>query len=123
MTKHASAGVLVILTAALVFAPAVSAQRNVPSARPPADEFFIISSIDAAKNQLLLKRPTEVTDVMRVNATTRYLDENGKPVSLSTLRAGDTVYVVSRPGEGGSVALQIRKGSMTVAELHKRYLR
>jgi hypothetical protein len=114
---------LVLVTAAALAPMAVSAQTKTRVERAPSDEFFIVSSVDLSKNQLLLKRPTEVTDVMRVDGTTRYLGEDGKPVGLSDLRAGDTVYIRSKPGTGGSVAIEIRKGPMTVAELRRRYLR
>jgi hypothetical protein len=89
---------------------------------PAAGDFFIISSVDPAKSQLLLKLPTEVTEVMRVGDETRYIDEDGKAMTLADLRAGDTVYITSRPGRGGLVAIQIRRGPMTVTELRRRYL-
>ncbi len=41
-------------------------------------DFFIVSSIDLAKKQLLLKRPTEVTELMRVDGETRCFEERGK---------------------------------------------
>lgn len=41
-------------------------------------DFFIVSSIDLAKMQVLLKRPTEVTELMRVDGETRYFEESGK---------------------------------------------
>jgi hypothetical protein len=99
------------------------AQTKATASRQPTDEFFIISSVDSAKNQLLLKRPTEVTEVMRVDGATAYHDENGTSIKLVDFRAGDTVYVTSTPGQGGALARQIRKGPMTVAELERRYLR
>jgi hypothetical protein len=98
--------------------PSTLGQAKPGTGRAPSDEFFIISSVDLGKNQLLLKRPTEVTEVMRVNESTRYLDENGRPLKLSDLRAGDTVYISSK----GAVALQIHKGPMTLTELRRRYL-
>ena len=106
-----------------VMVPSTLAGQAKPgTGRAPADEFFIISSVDLGKNQLLLKRPTEVTEVMRVNESTRYLDENGRPLKLSDLRAGDTVYISSKPSTGGAVALQIHRGPMTLTELRRRYL-
>ena len=84
---------------------------------------FIISSVDLKKNQLVLKRPTEVTVLMVVNDQTACLDEKGKPLHLKDLRAGDTVFVGSRPSpDGGFVATRIRKGYMTLEEVHSRYL-
>jgi len=116
-----------ILSAAVLAGTLLSndagAQTRPATSRQPTDEFFIISSVDSAKNQLLLKRPTEVTEVMRVDEATAYHDENGTSIKLVDFRAGDTVYVTSTPGQGGALALQIRKGPMTVAELERRYLR
>ncbi len=111
--------------AALLVTPvtaAVAGQAAARSIPAPADEFFIVSSIDPSKGQLLLKRPTEVTDVMRVDKDTRYVDEHGKAIALDQLRAGDTVFVRARTGSGGTVAIEIRKGPMTIPELQKRYL-
>lgn len=111
------------LAAALIAAGTLMASASHVAAAPaPADEFFIVSSIDTAKHQLLLKRPTEVTDVMRVDAGTRLVDESGKAITLADLRAGDTVFIRSKPGQGGAVALEIRKGPMTIPELARRYL-
>jgi hypothetical protein len=86
----------------------------------PAGDFFIISSVDPIKQQVLVKLPTEVTQVMRVDAHTKYLDRGGRAIALTDLRAGDTVYIVVHPKT--KAALEIRKGPMTVAELQRRYL-
>jgi hypothetical protein len=101
-----------------------SITRNVAQTTAQAGEqFFIISSVDPAKQQLVLKRPTEVTTLMRVDDKTAFLDEDGAPLRLTDLRAGDTVYVLSRQTGGtGPTASRIRKGPMTLAELHKHYL-
>jgi hypothetical protein len=108
---------------ALVMLPlsTLAAKKAARDEAAPGD-FFIVSSVDSGKQQLLLKLPTEVTEVMRVNGDTRYLDESGKPIKLADLRAGDTVYVTSVRGAEGLVALRIRKGPMTPEELHRRYL-
>jgi len=101
-------------------------------AQPPKDpqtpnfakgEFFIVSSVDLAKRQILLKRPTEVTELMRVDSGTHYSDEHGKPIRLTDLRAGDTVYIVANSSAGQSVALTISKGPMTLDVLRERYLK
>ncbi len=123
MVKQLAARVLIGVAGAFVCSLTLSAQAKPAAEPPPGDEFFIISSIDAAKNQLVVKRPTEVTDVMHVDKATRYLDEKGKPIGLADLRAGDTVFIASKPGAGASVAVQIRKGPMTLIELRRRYLR
>ncbi|HEV3058095.1 MAG TPA: hypothetical protein VGY48_07590 [Vicinamibacterales bacterium] len=86
----------------------------------PSAEFFIISSINPAKQQVLVKRPTEVTQVMRVDEHTKYIDRTGKAIALADLRAGDTVYIMLKPKTDSVV--EIRKGPMTVAELQRRYL-
>jgi hypothetical protein len=87
-----------------------------------AEEFFIIASIDQAKSELLLKRPTEVTVLEKVSDKTQYLDDKAKPMQLSQFRAGDTVWVVSSKDQDGPRAIRIRKGQMTLAELHREYL-
>ena len=86
-------------------------------------DFFIVSSIDLAKRQILLKRPTEVTELMRVEGDTRYFEERGKPIRLTDLRAGDTVFIVAKPGSGQPVAATIHKGPMTPDVLRERYLK
>jgi hypothetical protein len=86
------------------------------------EEFFIVASVDQAKSQLLLKHPTEVTTLLSVNEKTRLLDEKGNTIRLSDLRAGDTVWVVSSGSGPDATAVRIRKGSMTVADLHRYYL-
>jgi len=70
----------------------------------------------------VVKRPTEVTQLVFVNAETRYADRNGKAIALSDLHAGDTVYIREKRDSGGSIAIEIRKGPMTLDELRKRYL-
>ena len=91
-------------------------------ATPAADEFFIVSSIDAARGRIVLKRPTEVTLVMRVTERTAYRDEQNRPLELKALRAGDTVYITAaRDAAGGPVAVLVRQGPMTVQELQRRY--
>jgi hypothetical protein len=101
-------------------------------AQPPKDpqtpdfakgDFFIVSSIDLGKRQVLLKRPTEVTELMRVDSGTHYFDEHGKPIRLTDLRAGDTVYIVANSSAGQLVALTISKGPMTLGVLRERYLK
>ena len=112
-----SLGLLTALTLAI---PAHADQKK-PAASN--DEFFILSSVDKLKHQLVLKRPTEVTVVMHVDDKTAYLDANGTPLRLADLRAGDTVYVNATVcSDGEFLAQRIRKGPMTVPELHKRYL-
>jgi hypothetical protein len=86
-------------------------------------DFFIVSSIDLAKNQILLKPPTEVTELMRVEGETRYFEESGKQMRLADLRAGDMVFIMSKPAGGQPVAVTIHKGLMTLDLLRERYLK
>ncbi|HYB60749.1 MAG TPA: hypothetical protein VEH50_04645, partial [Methylomirabilota bacterium] len=86
-------------------------------------DFFIVSSIDTKAQQIVLKRPTEVTQLVQVNAQTQYLDENGQPLKLQNLRAGDTVFVVLQQKSAAiPIATSIRRGPMTVDILRQRYL-
>jgi hypothetical protein len=87
------------------------------------EEFFIVSSLDAARGRIVLKRPTEVTLLMQVTARTAYRDEQGKPLRLADLRTGDTAYITYRQETGAPTALLVRLGPMTVRELQRRYLR
>ena len=108
----------------LFASPLVKAQSRVRGVTTGTDEFFIISSVDASKKQLVLKRPTEVTELMQVTDSTVCLDEQGKPLPFKELRAGDTVYVTCTRGRAGPpIATRIRRAPMTVGELHRRYLR
>jgi len=108
-----------------VLLTSVFAQSGADPPRADFDkrDFFIVSSIDLAKKQILLKRPTEVTELMRVDGETRYFEERGQPIRLSDLRAGDTVFIMSKPAGGQSVALTIHKGPMTLDVLRERYLK
>ena len=98
-----------------------SSKISASSASHEAD-FFIISSVDLGKKQILLKLPTEVTNVIQVDDSTRYLDKDLKTIKLTDLRAGDTVYITSRQSGEVSVAVTIRKGPMTVEQLRRRYV-
>jgi hypothetical protein len=116
--------VAALLVLFAVCSPAAAwAQKGDRSAAATSDQFFIIASVDARKQQLVLKRPTEVTELMQITDKTACVDEDGKPIHFADLRAGDTVFVTSARGAGGAtVALRIRKGPMTVEELRRRYL-
>lgn len=110
-------------------APAAAVHPAPPSASvsvkktPEGEQFFIVASIDLQKSQMLLKYPTEVTLLVLVNNDTKFTDENGKSLKLSDFRAGDTVWMVSSPaGQVEATALRVRKGEMTVADLHRYYL-
>lgn len=110
-----------LVWAILLFMISAGLSLDVAVAQPAqAGEFFIVSSVDPVKEQLLVKRPTEVTQVLRVDAQTKYFDRAKKPIELMDVHAGDTVYITSSAASG--FALEVRKGPMTVAELHRRYL-
>lgn len=91
-------------------------------ATPAGERFYIVASIDLQKSQVLLKYPTEVTVLMKVNDSTKLTDDSGKALKLTDFRAGDTVWVNSSNGKDGVTASRIRKGEMTVADLHRYYL-
>ena len=114
--SFAPAGILAVL------AIPVLAQSAVSPGFAQGD-FFIVSSIDLAKRQILLKRPTEVTELMRVDGETRYLEERGNPIRLTDLRAGDTVYILSKSSGSQPLALTIHKGPMTLDVLRERFLK
>jgi hypothetical protein len=86
------------------------------------DEFFIISSVNPPKMQVVAKRPTEVTQVIFVDGDTKYLDRTGRAIILNDLHAGDTVFIRERRGSDHPVAQEIRIGRMTISELRKRDL-
>jgi hypothetical protein len=106
-----------VFASLLVGGPAV-----VPGQDLARDEFFIISSVNPPKLQVIAKRPTEVTQVIFVDAGTKYLDRAGGAITLNDLHAGDTVFIRERRDANHAVALEIRKGPMTLTELRKRYL-
>jgi hypothetical protein len=106
--------IVTLIAAPLLFGAASS---------PAADEFFIISSVDVARSRLVLKRPTEVTVVMNVTGRTTMRGERGELLRLGALRAGDTIYAMARTNPNGELnASSIRRGPMTLEELHRRYL-
>jgi hypothetical protein len=109
-----------------VLSVCASAKALVATPRSPAasEEFFIVSSVNPARGTMVLKRPTEVTLTVRVTAKTRCSREDGKPMQLSDLRAGDTVFIALVPESSGAlVASTVRQGVMTLPELQRRYLK
>ena len=111
---------MIVLVFATLLATSAAPEHGKATA---GGEFFIISSVDSSKKQLVLKRPTEVTELMAVTDSTVFVDERGKPLQFKELRAGDTVYVASSVRrDGPPVALLIRRAPMTLEELHRRYL-
>jgi len=110
-----------VFTAILVAGLAAAANCYAQKKAPSGEEFFIVASVDLVKSEMLLKRASEVTVLMRVGDKTQIADSAGKTAKLADLRAGDTVWVVSSDGDVPTV-LHIRKGQMTVADLHHYYL-
>jgi hypothetical protein len=115
-------GALIVALLGCAFSLAAQAERAAVTGNS-TEQFFIISSVDSAKKQLLLKEPTEITELLQVNDKTRYTDKNGKPIQFADLRAGDTVYIKTATIAAGKVAVSIRKGPMTLNELHRHYLK
>jgi hypothetical protein len=89
---------------------------------PAGEAFFIVGSVDQSKSQVLLKYPTEVTLLVNVDAKTQFFDDSGKPLKIADFRAGDTVWAAMAESAGVLNAVRIRKGQMTVADLHRYYL-
>jgi len=88
----------------------------------PPDEFFIISSVDLSRNRVVLKRPTEVSVVATISASTTVRGEHGESLHASDLRSGDTVYAVVKTQPDGITLISVRRGAMTLEELRRRYL-
>jgi hypothetical protein len=96
-------GLLVLmLVSTPMLAPFLHAEGAARRGAIKVEDFFIISSVDARKKQIVLKRPTEVTELIQVGEKTVYLDEQGKAIEF--------------------IASQIRRGPMTLEELHRRYV-
>jgi hypothetical protein len=102
-----------------IFASTTARAQNKKDSR--GESFYIIASVDRAKSQILLKLPTEVTILVKVDAKTQYVDETGKSITLNDLQTGATVWVTAPAGQEPTAA-KIRKGPMTVADLHRIYL-
>lgn len=87
------------------------------------EEFFMISSVDQQKHQVVLMRPTQLTVVADLDAQTVLLGEKGQKLGSRDLRAGDTVWaLIKSQKNGATTAVRIREGAMTQAELQKLYL-
>jgi hypothetical protein len=86
------------------------------------EQFFIVASIDRQNSQLLLKRPTEVTLLAKIDPSTKYFTDSGKSTALGTFRAGDTVWAKLSGSGPEPTVVQMREGEMTMADLHKYYL-
>lgn len=108
---------------ALAMAAPAREQSPVAAANLRGEQFYIISSVDMQKHQIVLMRPTQLTVVATTNDQTTYLGEQGQKRALKDLRAGQTVWAATRKDKSGQVSVvTIREGAMTVAELHKLFL-
>jgi hypothetical protein len=116
---------LTILAAVVLLVRAVPAIPSTAagSATAVTDDFFIVSSVDLTQKRLVLKRPSEVTVLVRVTEKTSYRSEQNRAFQLGDLRAGDTVFIRLGTGTESDLAKSVRRGPMTVEELHRRYLR
>ena len=85
-------------------------------------QFFIFASIDHQNSQVLLKRPTEVTVLVKLSPNSKYLNDAGKAITLASFRAGDTVWAKLSGDSPEPTLIQMRQGEMTVADLHRYYL-
>lgn len=101
--------------------PAASDSKQVINT-PTGEQFFIVASIDKQNSQLLLKRPTEVTVLVKISPSTKYLNDAGKAVSLASFRAGDTVWAKFSGDSTEPTVTEMREGEMTLADLHRYYL-
>jgi hypothetical protein len=115
---------LLFLSLALLAAASLAMRVQAQNKKTPGgEEFLIVSSIDPSKSQVLLKRPTEVTLLMKIIDKTVILDATNRPLHLTDLHAGDTVWVTpSSSDDKGPIAIRIRRGPMTVELLHRYFL-
>ena len=102
-----------MILAAMLMAAAMNA---------PADEFFIISSVDLSRNRVVLKRPTEVSVLATIAPATTIRGEHGETLHANDLRSGDTIYAVVKTQPDGVILVSVRRGPMTLEELRRRYL-
>jgi uncharacterized protein (UPF0297 family) len=123
MNKPLRYPMLLLSLAAMLVCAGTTWAAQKGSGRETADEFFLISSVNLPKHQMVLKLPTEVTMQLKVNEKTVILDEKGQHLTLGNLRSGDTAYITFRQNAEGATAVKIRLGPMTVEELHRRYLK
>jgi hypothetical protein len=89
---------------------------------PKGEHYYIIGSVDQSQQQILLKKPDEITLLLKVSPDTKFVSEGGKPLHLSDFRAGDTVWVTYKGAGADATAVNVRAGGMTLSELHKYFL-
>jgi hypothetical protein len=105
-----------------IYTPNNGSLASVCKPTPTGEHYFIIGSVDQSQQQILLKRPSEITLLLKVTPDTKFVSESGKPLKLSDFRAGDTVWVTYTGTTADATAAHIRAGGMSVADLHKYFL-
>src|SRR5579864_1093952 len=96
----------------LAFAVSMPARAQAHPKNAQGEEFFIVSSVDLQKHQVVLMRPTQLTVVATIGPQTTYLGEKGQKLDVKAMKAGDTVWAITKPGRDGSVtAVRLRQRS------------
>ncbi len=122
--RHLSVVSLLLLPAlALAVSLPAFAQEIQNPKNAQGEQFFMISSVDLPKHEIVLMAPTQLTLVVNTTNLSQYVGEKGQKLSEKDLKAGDTVWAIVKAGKGGqTTAVRIREGSMTPADLQKLYL-
>jgi len=99
-----------------------SASVGKPTAK--GEHYYLVGSVDQSpqQQQILLKKPNEITLLLKVTPDTKFTSENGKPLKISDFRAGDTVWVTYKGTGTDASAATVRAGGMSVADLHRYFL-
>ena len=105
-----------------IYTPNNGASASVGKPTPAGEHYFIIGSVDQSQQQILLKRPSEITLLLKVSPETKFVSESGKPLKLSDFRAGDTAWVTYSGTGSDATAVHVRAGGMSVSDLHKYFL-
>jgi hypothetical protein len=109
-----TAPLVCFLALALSLAASIAATAKAKGAGGAAkEEFFIVSSLNMQKHEILLKMPNEVTMPMSVTAKTTVVGQDGKPMKVTDLRSGDTGYFTYVQNGTEAQALSIRLAGMT----------
>lgn len=117
--------VTLTLAAAISLAAVSTAWAQLPKspANARGEQFYIISSVDMQKHQIVLMHPTQLTVVATLDDRSAVVGEQSQKLALKDLRAGQTVWATLRKDKDGSLSIvKIREGAMTTAELHRLYL-
>ena len=77
---------LILSGVAVGFAGQRAGEKSVPSV---GEEFYIVSTVDLGKKQMVLKRPTEVTVLMQVTDKTVFKNLDKDHPNLATLPASE----------------------------------